>query len=180
MTQEGPANKAGLKVQDEISAVDDNPVDVLPQFATYLFDKRAGDSVKLDVWRGSTHLTLNIPVVDSDTGHDDPFEVVDTESSFVPRLGIVCAPLNTAIPIPTVRLSWVPQLRGSHEAMALGTPPLRACCVRHHPDLASGGSSRLHLSRRLGPDRCPLPGVRTASARRNCDNRNRFLSLQEP
>jgi S1-C subfamily serine protease len=91
-------------VQDEISAVDDNPVDVLPQVATYLFDKRAGDSVKLDVWRGSTHLTLNIPVVDSDTGHDDPFEVVDTESSFVPRLGIVCAPLNTAIPIPASQL----------------------------------------------------------------------------
>lgn len=32
------------------------------------------------------------------------FEVVDTESSFVPRLGIVCAPLNTAIPIPTSQL----------------------------------------------------------------------------
>jgi serine protease Do len=46
---DGPADKAGLKVQDEISALDDNPVDVLPQFATYLFDKRAGDSVKLDV-----------------------------------------------------------------------------------------------------------------------------------
>jgi serine protease Do len=104
VTQDGPADKAGLKVQDEISALDDNPVDVLPQFATYLFDKRAGDSVKLDVRRGSTQLTLNIPVVDSDTGHDDPFEVVDTESSFVPRLGIVCAPLNTAIPIPKSQL----------------------------------------------------------------------------
>ena len=108
------------------------------------------------------------------------FEVVDTESSFVPRLGIVCAPLNTAIPIPTVRLSWVPQLRGSHEAMALGTPPLRACSVRHHPDLASGGSSRLHLSRRLGPDRCPLPGVRTASARRNLITATAFYLCKSP
>lgn len=98
---EGPAEKAGLKVQDEISALDDNPVEILPQFATYLFNKRAGDSVKLDIRRGSMQLKLNVPVMDSDAGHDDPLEEIDTESSLVPRLGIVCAPLNTAALSPT-------------------------------------------------------------------------------
>jgi serine protease Do len=98
---EGPADKAGLKVQDEISAVDDNRVDILPQFATYLFNKRTGDSVKLDLRRGSTQLTLNIPVMDSDGKHEDPLEVIDTESSLVPKLGVVCAPLNSTIMSPT-------------------------------------------------------------------------------
>jgi serine protease Do len=114
LTAGGPAEKAGLQVQDVIFALNDNVVDVLPQFAISLYDKRPGDYVKLGVLRGSRHLTLDIPLVDGSEEDDDPLDAIDTENNLAPKLGIVCASLNHRIRLGTS------QTRSSSGVMVVG------------------------------------------------------------
>jgi serine protease Do len=93
----GPAEKAGLQVQDVIFALNGNLVDVLPQFAMSLYNKRVGDHVQLEVLRDSKQLTLDIAIADSTQEDEDPLDAIDTESSLVAKLGVVCAPLKKRI-----------------------------------------------------------------------------------
>src|SRR5260221_2234424 len=54
----GPAAKAGLKVGDIVTAIDGKPVDSAWNLGDLLDDKKAGDSVRLDVIRNRQRQTL--------------------------------------------------------------------------------------------------------------------------
>jgi membrane-associated protease RseP (regulator of RpoE activity) len=54
----GPAAKAGLKVGDVVTAIDGKPVDSAWNLGDLLDDKKAGDSVRLDVIRNRQRQTL--------------------------------------------------------------------------------------------------------------------------
>ncbi len=54
----GPAAKAGLKVGDFVTAVDGKPVESAWNIGDLLDDKKAGDSVRLDVIRNHQRQTL--------------------------------------------------------------------------------------------------------------------------
>lgn len=52
--------KSGLQSQDVIVGIDDHPVKNMADLRTYLFQKKPGDVVKLDVYRGEQKLELKV------------------------------------------------------------------------------------------------------------------------
>src|SRR6267142_6478846 len=60
----GPADLAGLRVQDVILALNDKRVDSLPLLAFDLSTHAGGEQIKLRVLRGSQELLLDVPVVE--------------------------------------------------------------------------------------------------------------------
>ncbi len=61
---EGPAESAGLKIQDVLLSLDGKPVESVPLLYYTLFMRQAGDHVKMEVLRGSRKLTLDVPVIE--------------------------------------------------------------------------------------------------------------------
>jgi serine protease Do len=86
---DGPADSAGLKVQDVVLSVDGRPIETLPQFQAFLFLRTKGESLKVEVLRGSERLTLQIPVIPRQDELDRIVDLVDAEKNIVPQLGIL-------------------------------------------------------------------------------------------
>jgi membrane-associated protease RseP (regulator of RpoE activity) len=64
--ENGPAAKAGLKVGDVVTAVDGKPVESAWTMGDVLDDKKAGDTVRLDVIRNRQHQTLVVTLEERD------------------------------------------------------------------------------------------------------------------
>ncbi len=103
----GPAESAGLKIQDIILAVNDRTMRSLPQFESYLLLRASGDKMKVEVLRGKETLTLEIPVVERRDEVDKLADLVNPEKNLIPKLGILGVPINEKIAqmIPDVRIS---------------------------------------------------------------------------
>jgi len=91
---DGPAEVAGLQVQDTILSLDGSPVTSLPQFAVCFYAKRSGDRVKLELLRGSRRFTANVSVRERAEELDAVLEKPDLQENVVSTLGIVAATLN--------------------------------------------------------------------------------------
>jgi len=65
----GSAERAGLKVEDVITAIEGMPVDNLPLFVLSLYLLNTGHSTKLQIMRGSKKLDLTVPIIEP---KDDP------------------------------------------------------------------------------------------------------------
>jgi len=88
------AEKAGMHVGDVIVAADGQRITTVPQFALSLYGKRIGDHLQLEVLRASQSLMTTVTV---DQRLADPEALPDStglENGFIPRLGIVGAPLS--------------------------------------------------------------------------------------
>ncbi len=85
----GPAEDAGLKIQDIVLSVDGRPMQSLPQFASFLFLHDKGDKLKVDVLRGEDRVSLEIPVMERRDESDQLADLVSPEKNLVPKLGIV-------------------------------------------------------------------------------------------
>jgi serine protease Do len=101
----GPAASAGLKIQDIILAMDDDPVDALPVFTLHTFTLRAGKLAKLTVLRGSETLNLEVPVLERPHKADTLVEHVDPEKNLVAKLGILGIQIDQSV------LPLLPDLR---------------------------------------------------------------------
>jgi serine protease Do len=84
----GPAEAAGLKIQDVVQAVNDRPMQSVSQFATFLFLLDKGDQLKLEVLRGNEKMTLEIPVVERNDEADQLADMVNKDNE-ISKLGIV-------------------------------------------------------------------------------------------
>jgi serine protease Do len=62
----GPADMAGLKVQDQVISVDDNPAESVPDFFLSFFNRLPGDHTKLMVLRGQEKLLIEVRVTEQD------------------------------------------------------------------------------------------------------------------
>jgi len=62
----GPADVAGLKVQDQIISVDDNPAESVPDFFLSFFNRLPGDHTKLMVLRGQEKLLIEVRVTEQE------------------------------------------------------------------------------------------------------------------
>jgi serine protease Do len=82
-----PAEKAGVKIQDILLALDGRPVGSVPIAEMIISTKPAGAAVKADILRGAEKLTLEIPVAEQKTDADHLADLVDPEKSLVAKIG---------------------------------------------------------------------------------------------
>jgi serine protease Do len=94
---DGPAAKAGLKVGDIVTGLDGKPMENGRQLQVNLYGRAVGETVVLQVERGTTALQFSVDVVERD---DDPmrFAALATAADLaVPQLGIVGLDINDAV-----------------------------------------------------------------------------------
>lgn len=103
----GPADSAGLKIQDVVVAVNDRLIATLPQFQALLILHTMGESLKVDVLRDSEKLTLQIPVIQRKDELDRMVDLADAEKNMVPKLGIMGLQLDEKLSqaIPGIRFA---------------------------------------------------------------------------
>ena len=105
---EGPADQAGAKVGDIVLTLNGKTMHTAPQLEMEIFRAPTGQKATLAVLRGSDHLTIEVPVAQSD---DDPqrfADMVNPEDNLVPRLGIL------GIGIDKKLSALLPELRNAY------------------------------------------------------------------
>ena len=90
----GPADTAGLRIQDIILSVDGTPTVSLPIFTQSLYLHQSGDMAKLTVLRGSSQMDLQVPLIDRPHKADGLVDAADPQKNLVAPLGILAIELN--------------------------------------------------------------------------------------
>ena len=85
----GPADTAGLKIQDVILSVDGFPAGNLPLFAHSLNLHKGGDLAKIEVLRGTERVRLNVTLGEKVHKEDNTAQVADPVKNLVRPLGIL-------------------------------------------------------------------------------------------
>jgi len=107
VTPGGPAEAAGLKVQDIIVSVDGTPVEDVPRLALHLLALRDGDRVTLGIRRGSETLTIGVTATERPHNFDRLMDVIDPEKNVIAGLGILAVDITdrTSPMLPPLRVS---------------------------------------------------------------------------
>jgi serine protease Do len=90
----GPADSAGLKVQDIILKADDRPINALPAFTASLYLHPLDQVLKLEILRGTEKITLNVPVLEMVEPMDAITSLANSQNNLVGRLGILALDLS--------------------------------------------------------------------------------------
>jgi serine protease Do len=93
----GPAEAAGLRIQDIVTTVDGTRVNSVPYFRFQMMTHGTGDNVHLDVLRGSVPLAFDIRVMQRPHEVDQLAALVDPTKSLVSPLGILGIEIDTRI-----------------------------------------------------------------------------------
>ena len=94
----GPADQAGLRIQDIIVSVDGIPTGSLPLFSQSLYMHGSGEHAKLEVLRGSDRLQLDVSLAERPHKVDSLVDSVDPVKNLVSHLGILGIELNLIWP----------------------------------------------------------------------------------
>jgi S1-C subfamily serine protease len=94
VSEGSPAEKSGIKVQDLILAIDGQPLATVPQFTMSFYGRRVGQRMRLDLLRGSDHLTVTVTVADRTPDMGKPPDSTTLDRGLIKKLGVVCAPLK--------------------------------------------------------------------------------------
>ena len=102
----GPADTAGLRIQDVILSVDGFPTGSLPLFAHSLNLHKSGEHAKLEVRRGSDRVQLDILLMERPHKEDSFADLADPVKNLVRPLGILGIELNLdlARSLPDLRI----------------------------------------------------------------------------
>jgi len=102
----GPADTAGLRIQDIILSVDGTPTGSLPLFTHSLYMHGSGERARMEVLRGSQRLQLNISLIERPHKEDSLIDIADPEKNAVRRLGIIGIELNLQLAqsLPELRI----------------------------------------------------------------------------
>jgi serine protease Do len=102
----GPADTAGLRIQDIILSVDGTPTGSLPLFTHSLYMHGSGERARVEVLRGSQRLQLNISLIERPHKEDSLIDIADPEKNAVRRLGIIGIELNLQLAqsLPELRI----------------------------------------------------------------------------
>src|ERR1700730_17408333 len=121
---EGPADKAGTKVNDIVLTLNGKMMRTAPQLEMEIFRAPMGQKLTLAVLRGSDHLTIDVAVAQTE---DDPqrfADLVNPEDNLIPRLGILGIGIDKKLAelLPDLRNSYgVVVAAGSATDIATGT-----------------------------------------------------------
>ena len=85
----GPAEVAGLKLNDILLAVDGRPIDSVPAMMGFFVQQGAGEHVRFDVLRGSERLGLDLVTVDQTDEADRLSDLVDASKDEIQPLGVL-------------------------------------------------------------------------------------------
>jgi serine protease Do len=104
---DGPAESAGMKIRDVVVALDGVSIATFPQFQTLLILRTLGESVKVDVLRGSERLTLQIPVIPQKDELDQIVDLADAEKNMIPKLGVLGLQIDEKLSkmVPGIRIA---------------------------------------------------------------------------
>jgi serine protease Do len=97
MTPGGLAQAAGLKMEDIVLAIDDRPILSLPEYLTALYLHHADQVLKIDVLRGSSRMSFNIPVTVHHDKSEELDDLPDLPKSLIHRLSIFVTDLNDTV-----------------------------------------------------------------------------------
>jgi serine protease Do len=102
----GPADTAGLKIQDIIVGVDGKPTGSVPLFTHSLYMHQSGERARITVLRGSQQLQIDVSVAERPHKEDSLIDTADPEKNLVRRLGIIGIELNLQLAqsLPDLRL----------------------------------------------------------------------------
>lgn len=85
----GPADTAGIKIQDVILNVDGVPISSLPQFAQSLYLHKTGDQAALEILRGADRLKINVGLAERPHKEDNLVDLADPVKNLVRPLDIL-------------------------------------------------------------------------------------------
>src|SRR5216684_2069949 len=93
----GMAEAAGLQVQDIVLAIDDHPILGLPDFMAALYLHPADQIIKIDVLRGMSRMSFNIPVKVYHDKLDELADVPDLQKSLLRELNVFVTDLDESV-----------------------------------------------------------------------------------
>jgi serine protease Do len=107
VTPDGAAEVAGVGIKDVIATVNGKPAESVPMLALELSRYSVGDTVALELVRGTETVTANITVRERPHPIDQLVKLADAESNSIPMLGIVGVDVGeaTASLLPDLRIS---------------------------------------------------------------------------
>ena len=91
---DGPAEAAGLQVQDIILSADDRRIETLPSLSAALYLHRLDQVIKLEILRGQERKIINVPAIEHHDQMDQLLDAVNPENSLIPRLGVLAIDLS--------------------------------------------------------------------------------------
>ena len=102
----GPADTAGIKIQDVIASVDGVAISSLPQFAQNLYLHKTGDHAALEILRGADRLKINVGLAERPHKEDNLVDLVDPVKNLVRPLEIlgIELTLELAKALPDLRI----------------------------------------------------------------------------
>ena len=117
VTPGGPAEAAGVKLNDIVISVDGRPSENLPLFMTSLLTHPSGKPVKLELLRGGDTIFLEVPPQEESHGSDGMAGLIDPEKNRIPRLGII------GVGIDRQTEGMFPKLRGEYGVVVAAKSP---------------------------------------------------------
>ncbi len=93
----GPAEAAGVQIQDIILSTDDRRIETLPSLTAALYLHRLDKPVKFEILRGSERKTLYVPAIEHRDHMDELLDAINREDSLIPRLGILAIDLSSEL-----------------------------------------------------------------------------------
>jgi serine protease Do len=102
----GPADTAGIKIQDVVLNVDGVAISSLPQFAQSLYLHKTGDHAVIEILRGSDRLKINVGLMERPHKEDSLVDLTDPIKNLVRPLDIlgVELTLDLARELPDLRI----------------------------------------------------------------------------
>jgi serine protease Do len=89
----GPADVAGLKVQDIVVAIDGRPILGLPGLTAALYLHPADQVVRIDVLRGNQKISLNVPAIEDQEKEDHLADFINPNNR-ISQLGVYVLELD--------------------------------------------------------------------------------------
>jgi serine protease Do len=102
----GPADTAGIKIQDVVVSVDGVALSSLPQFAQSLYLHKTGDHAAIEILRGADRLKINVGLAERPHKEDSLIDLADPVKNLVRPLDIlgVELTLDLAKELPDLRI----------------------------------------------------------------------------
>lgn len=103
----GPADTAGMKIEDIVLTVDGRAIRSLPVLAGRLYLHPTDELMTVEVLRGKQRITMHIPVVAERHDVDRLIDLADPEKNLVPGLGVLGVNMTEEIAklLPDVRIN---------------------------------------------------------------------------